>query len=62
MLTLLDPRKLSRHGVAVIDGVAPRIDQQRTACRATGKQERDKRSKGNTRGYPLVPGMIYRCT
>ena len=58
MLTLLDPRQLSRHGVAVVDGIVARIDQQRTACRAPGKQDRDERTK-DARGYPLVPGMIY---
>jgi hypothetical protein len=26
----------------VVDGIVPRIDQQRTACRATGKQDRDE--------------------
>ena len=45
LLTFLDSLQLFRHGIAVVDGIVPRIDQQRTACRTTGKQDRDEHTK-----------------
>jgi hypothetical protein len=45
LLTFLDSLQLFRHGIAVVDGIVPRIDPQRTACRATGKQDRDEHTK-----------------